>query len=374
MIPRILEQSIRERLGRKKAILLLGPRQTGKTTLVKKILVEQPGEALYLNGDDPTIRVLLNEPNTERLRQITAGYDLIIVDEAQRIKNIGITLKIVIDQMPEKQVIATGSSSLELANEINEPLTGRKFELNIYPVSWREWSDFKGFVNARTGLENRLLYGMYPDVLMNPGHEKEILANLVSSYLYKDLLSFGAIRKPELLEKLLRALAFQVGGEVSFNELSNLLQVDKNTVSNYISLLEQTFVIFRLTPFSRNLRQEITSTRKIYFYDNGVLNALIGNFNALELRQDKGALWENFLVSERKKKNQYTQNWFARSFFWRTVSGSEIDYLEEQDGRITAYEFKWNIKKKGAPPRAFREKYPEVDYTVINPDNFDPFL
>jgi hypothetical protein len=279
-----------------------------------------------------------------------------------------------VDTFPDKQFIATGSSSFDLANEINEPLTGRKFELRLFPISWQEWSAHFGEFRAHANLEQRLLFGMYPDVLNSPGNERDTLANLASSYLYKDILSFGNIRKPELLEKLLQALAFQMGSEVSIREIASTLQVDKKTVEAYIGLLEKAFVVFRIGPFSRNLRNEITTNRKIYFYDNGIRNALIGNFNPLNLRQDVGALWENFLMSERMKANHYAQRWFVNSYFWRTKGQQEIDYVEESDGQLSAFEFKWNPQAKVRFPPIFMERYDVKEALAVHPDNFAEFL
>lgn len=374
MISRLLLPILKRYLDNRKALLVIGPRQTGKTTLVKALTERFEGSFLYLNADELLVRERLTDASLERLRGIMGGYQLVVVDEAQRVKNIGLTLKLVVDQIPEIKVIATGSSALGLSDEINEPLTGRKFEFNLYPISWEEWSAHVGALRAESGLEQRLLYGMYPDVLNNPGGEPRILANLVSSYLYKDLLNFSQVRKPAVLEKLLQALALQIGSEVSFNELSNLLQISKETVTHYIDLLEKTFVIFRLHPLRRNLRQELSTSRKIYFVDTGVRNALIGNFSPLHLRADVGALWENFLVSERIKKNHYAERLFAKGYFWRLVQGSEIDYVEEDAGRFSAFEFKWNPAKKGKYPKAFQEAYPESDFQTITPDNFKGFI
>ncbi len=353
---------------------MLGPRQVGKTTLVKKLLESYVGKSLYLTGDDPAVRARLSDAPLDRLLQLAGANSLIVIDEAQRIKNIGLVLKMLVDNFPEKQFIATGSSSFDLANEINEPLTGRKFELHLFPISWQEWAVYQGEFQAVTGLEQRLLFGMYPDVVTSPGHERELLSNLASSYLYKDILSFGNIRKPELLEKLLQALAFQLGSEVSINELSSMLQIDRKTVENYIGLLEKAYVIFRLGTYSRNLRNEIASTRKIYFYDNGIRNALVGNFNPLALRQDTGALWENFLVSERMKANHYAKRWFVNSYFWRTKQLQEIDYVEESNGQLSAFEFKWNPKAKVRFPNIFLETYDVKETAFINSENFEAFL
>lgn len=373
MIERMLTSQIRDRIGRKKAILILGPRQTGKTTLAKNILAEHPGRSLYLNADEPFDRQRLTNVSSSQLRQLIGANDFIVIDEAQRVPNIGLTLKLLVDQLPEKQVLATGSSALDLSNTINEPLTGRLFTFHLLPISWQEWANHIGHLEAERALEQRLLYGSYPDVLNNPGDEPAMLTSLAAGYLYKDLLSFGNVRKPEILEKLLQSLALQMGNEVSYNELANLLRVSKDTITNYIDLLEKSFIIFRLPPFSRNLRTEIATSRKVYFYDNGIRNMLINNFNPLELRTDKGALWENFLISERKKRNLYAQ-YLHNSFFWRTHQGQEIDYVEDAGGQISAYEFKWNPNRKAKMPATFATAYPNANWSVVNTESFRPFL
>ena len=343
MINRILQAAITKKMGKGKAIIVIGPRQVGKTTLIKTILKNEAH--LFLDSDDPTVRNLMTNPNTEQLKSIIGKNKFVFIDEAQRIENIGITLKIITDQFKEVQLLVSGSSAFELNNKINEPLSGRKWEFQLYPVSWKELEDNIGFLKAEQQLEIRLLYGMYPDVINNTSEAFDVLKELTNSYLYKDILVLSSIRKPEVLEKLLQALALQMGSEVSYNELSQLLNIDKNTVSNYIDILEKAFVIFKLKSFSRNLRNEIKTNQKIYFYDNGIRNMIIGNFNPLELRQDKGALWENFLISERMKKNSYENN-TAKPYFWRTVQQQAIDYVEDLNGNITAYEIKWNIKAK----------------------------
>ncbi|MFZ4633417.1 MAG: ATP-binding protein [Saprospiraceae bacterium] len=374
MISRLLLPVLQRYLHNRKALLIIGPRQTGKTTLVQELTKNHPGPSRYLNADELLVRERLSDASADRLRSIMGNASLVIIDEAQRVKNIGLTLKIIVDQLPDVKVIATGSSALDLASEINEPLTGRKYEFNLFPVSWQEWSAHTGALEAEIGLEQRLLYGMYPDVLNNPGEEQRILANLVSSYLYKDLLSFSQVRKPVVLEKLLQALALQLGNEASYNELANLLSVSKETVIHYIDLLEKAFVVFRLHPLRRNLRQELSTARKIYFYDTGIRNALIGNFNPLHLRNDTGAIWENFLLSERMKKNHYTERLFAKGFFWRLIQGGEIDYIEENAGSFSAFEFKWNTAKKGKYPRPFQEAYPDSTFQTITPENFIEFV
>ena len=373
MIDRLLSERIKERLGSKKAILILGPRQTGKTTLVKNIIAGYEGKAVYLNADEPFDRQRLTDASSTQLRQLVGSNELVVIDEAQRVPNIGLTLKLLVDQLPEKQVIATGSSSLDLANTINEPLTGRLFTFHLMPISWQEWAAHVGSLEANRGLEQRLLYGSYPDVLNNPGDEPALLTSLASGYLYKDLLSFGNIRRPEILEKLLQAVALQLGNEVSFNELANLLKVNKETIASYLDLLEKSFIIFRLPSFSRNLRREIATSRKVYFFDNGIRNMLINNFNPLDLRQDRGALWENFLVSERRKRNGYAA-YLHNAYFWRTSEGQEIDYVEDAGGKLYAFEFKWSATRNAKIPRAFAAAYPETDWSVIHNEHFEGFL
>ena len=370
MIKRILEGKIAQKLDKGKAILVIGPRQVGKTTLINSILESR--EHLFLDGDDPTIRNLLTEPNNEQLKSIIGNHHTLFIDEAQRIENIGLTLKIITDQFKNTQLIVSGSSAFELNNQTSEPLTGRKWEYKLYPVSWQELEGSIGYVKSEQQLELRILYGMYPDVINNPGDEIEVLKQLTNSYLYKDILAFSGIRKPQVLEKLLRALALQLCSEVSYNELAQLVGVDKNTVANYIDVLEKGYVVFRLSSFSRNLRNEIKTNQKIYFYDTGVRNAIIGNFNLLDSRSDKGGLWENFLIAERIKKLAYDGS-LAKSYFWRTKQQQEIDYVEEVSGRITGYEFKWSEKAKAKLPKSFMESY-NATIEVIHRNNFREFV
>jgi predicted AAA+ superfamily ATPase len=372
MISRLLEASLRNRWNSGKALVVMGPRQVGKTTLLRKLCDEQ-GSYLLLNADEADVRSQLENANVTRLRQLIGPNRVVFVDEAQRVHNIGLTLKIITDQLPDVRLLVSGSSSLDLANQINEPLTGRKFEFRLYPISWQELVNSQGFLEARRQLETRLLYGFYPDVVTNLGDERAILQELSSSYLYNDLLTLGGIRRPELLDKLLVALALQVGSEVSYNELSRLLQIDRATVESYIGLLEKAFIVFRLQPFSRNLRSEISSSRKIYFYDNGIRNAILADFKPLDLRSDVGALWENFLISERQKYLHYSQQW-VRSYFWRTHQQQEIDYVEEQDGDFRAFEFKWNPNAKARFPKPFLETYHPILQEVLHRDNFDGFV
>lgn len=369
-IIRDLTQKIEARLGGKKAIILIGPRQVGKTTLINALLKGR--EFLFLNCDDPTVKKILDEINTAQLKNLIANYKTVFIDEAQRIENIGITLKLITDQFKDVQLIVSGSSALEIGNKLNEPLTGRKWQFELWPVSWKEFENTIGFLQAEQQLELRIIYGMYPDVINHTGEEKEVLREIASSYLYKDLLTYNGIRKPHLLEKLLQALAIQIGHEVSYTELAGLLGVDKKTISTYIELLEQAFVIFRLGSFARNLRNEIKTNQKIYFIDTGIRNAVIGNYTPLNLRTDKGALWENFLLAERMKKLRY-ENPHAKPYFWRTVQQQEIDYVEEADGKISAFEIKWGSTAKMKTHLAFKDAY-QAELKVIHKDNFREFL
>jgi len=370
MYQRTLENIVRENVGSGKAIIIVGARQVGKTTLIKKLLEGQ--EYLFLDADDPAIRSLLINPNTEEIRTILSDYKIVFVDEAQRIDGIGLTLKIITDQFKQVQLFVSGSSSFDLGNKLNEPLTGRKWEYELFPISWEEFEKKEGFIKAEQQIENRLIYGFYPEVLNNKGKEKKVLKNLVSSYLYRDILSFSEIRKPEILDNLLLALALQVGNEVNYNELAQTIGVNKITIQKYIDILEKGYIIFRLHSFSRNLRNEIKRNRKIYFYDNGIRNMIIGNFNSLKLRTDIGALWENFLISERRKQNIYKET-FARMYFWRTKQQQEIDFVEERNGEIYGFEFKWKQKSKASLPETFVKTY-NAKAKVIGRDNFRQFI
>ena len=374
MIIRKTQALLSANLFKKKVLILLGARQTGKSTLVKELLKDfTENEKQYLDCDDVTIRESLSNQSISELRRVVGSSKIIVIDEAQRVKNVGLSLKMMADNFPDCQIVATGSSSLELSNQINEPLTGRKFEYQLFPISWIELSEHFGYLQTKAQLDQRLIYGMYPDVLNNAGDEGKILQNLASSYLFKDLLQYQNIRKPELLDKLLKALALQIGSEVSYPELGNLLGVDKNTVETYIDLLEKSFVVFRLNPFSRNLRNELNKKRKVFFYDTGIRNAIIGDFRPLSLRQDVGNLWENFLMAERKKSNEYNEN-YVNAYFWRTHQQQEIDYVEDKNGQLRAFEFKWNVNKKVKPPQLFTDTYAGSTFEVISKDNFYDFL
>ena len=375
-IQRDLKKVIEAKIGKGKVIVLIGPRQVGKTTLLKDILTtySEKKSVQFWNCDEPDIRSALGDANSVQLKTLAGKAEFIVIDEAQRIKNIGLTIKLLHDTFPQIQLAVTGSSSLDLSNTINEPLTGRKFEYNLFPFSTHELVQNTSFLDEQRMLSTRLVYGLYPDVVNNPGDEKEILMNIVNSYLYKDVFEFQDIRKPAVIQKLLQALAFQIGGEVSFNELGNLLGIDTATVQRYVDLLEKAYIIFHLHSFSRNVRNELKKSIKIYFYDNGVRNALISNFSTAELRNDTGTLWENFLVSERLKNNAFN-NIMAKYYFWRTAQKQEIDFLEEKDGKLSAWEFKYNEKKANSRcPLTFTHNYPGTPFEVVTPKNYVDFI
>ena len=373
LIKRNIEDGIRGRLFTGKAIVIMGARQVGKTTLLKQLFAEANDDVYWLSGDDQDVRDLFENVTATRLRAHFGHHRVVIIDEAQRISDVGIKLKLIVDQIPDVQLVATGSSSFELANRINEPLTGRKWDYRMFPLSFAELVSNTSLLEEKRMLPHRLVYGSYPDVVNRPGDEVAVLRSLLDGYLYKDILEFDKIHKPEKLTKLLKAIAYQVGSEVSYNELSQVCGLDPKTVANYITILEQAYVIFRLGTFSRNLRNELKSSRKLFFYDNGIRNALIGNFTQIENRTDVGALFENYMVSERLKLKEYSGN-YANSWFWRTAAQQELDYLEEKDGKLDAYEFKWSPRRRASMPLSFRNAYPQARFTVITRDNIEDLL
>lgn len=373
MVVRHLENIITDFLFRKKTILIYGARQVGKTTLVGELIKNLNTATLVLNGDDADTRSLLSEANPVKLQPVIGNHKLIIIDEAQRIDDAGLIIKIIHDNYPEVQLIVTGSSSLDLAGKIKEPMTGRKFEFFLHPFAFSEMVGHHGFLTEKRMLENRLVFGYYPDVVLNPEDQTRILKSLASDYLYKDILSVGQIKKPVLLEKILKALALQIGSEVSYNELAQILDSDKGTIEKYIDLLEKSFIIFRLPAMSKNVRNEIKKGRKIYFFDNGIRNAVLGNFLSLFSRNDTGALWENFLVSERIKITSNSEI-SPEIYFWRTTQQQEVDFIEKYPDKLLAYEFKWNPLRKSSLSKTFSKAYPGAEFKVITPDNFHEFL
>ena len=373
MIIRGLQTNIENKLFKGKAILLFGPRQCGKSTLINELLKNQNKQWLYLNGDESDVREILTNTTSTKLKTIVAKNKIVFIDEAQRIPNIGLTLKLFTDQLQDIQVIATGSSAFELSSQVNEPLTGRKYEFMLYPLSFSEMVHHLGILTEKRLIEHRLIFGYYPEIVTKQGEEQELLKLLASSYLYKDLLMLEQIKKPILLEKLLKALALQIGSEVSYNELAQMVDADKGTVEKYIDLLEKSFVVFRLPALNRNVRNEIKKGKKIYFYDCGIRNAVISNFNSASSRTDIGALWENFVIAERMKYLKY-HNVNSEQYFWRTTQQQEIDLIEDVSGNIYAYEFKWNEKSKVRFPQTFIGNYPNAVTKIITPNNIEEFL
>lgn len=372
-IQRKLFPVVEQHLESGKAVLLIGPRQVGKTSLIEKVAERYPGKLLLLDCDEPDVRQRLTNASSTALSAWIGDADLILIDEAQRVKNIGLTLKLFTDKIKTVKLLVTGSSSLDLANEINEPLTGRKWEFMLLPISTQEMLLYNGLLEETRLLNHRLVYGMYPEIINRPGKEQALLRQLSGSYLYKDIFTFYDVRKPEVLEKLLQALALQIGSEVSYHELAQLTGTDQATVQRYLDLLEKAFVIFRLPAFSRNVRNELKKSRKVYFYDNGIRNAIINSFQPVGVRTDTGALWENFLVSERTKWIANEQ-YYVNRYFWRTTQQQEIDYLEEKDGKLYAFEFKWNPDAKVSFPKTFLNAYEQVETAVVTPENYLEFV
>jgi len=373
MIHRKITHHIANLFFKGKVILIFGARQVGKTTLVNLLLENRSESILSISGDEPDIREIFKEITSTQLKTLIGNHKILFIDEAQRIKNIGLTLKLIVDNIKGVQVIATGSSAFELANKTSEPLTGRKYVFHLHPIAFEEMLEHSNLLIEKRNLSQRLVYGCYPEIIIKENESKELLKLLADSYLYKDLLLLESIKKPILLEKIVKALALQIGNQVSYNEIARLVQADKLTVEKYIDLLQKAFVIFTLPAFSRNVRNEIKKSRKIYFYDNGIRNALIGNFNSVESRTDVGALWENFLVSERLKFLT-NHNSDKNIYFWRTTQQQEIDLIEEDANTLNSYEFKWNPNKNPKLSKTFLRAYPNTTFKVINKDNYESFL
>jgi len=373
MIKRKISHQIESHLFKGKAILIYGARQTGKTTLVEELLKSGQEKLIRLSGDDPGDRSLLENFSSSRLRSLTAGYGILFIDEAQKFNDIGNIIKIFTDQIKNVQVIATGSSSFDLLGRTSESLTGRKYEFNLYPLMFSELIDHHGFINEKKSMEDRLIFGSYPEVVTNQEERKVLITSLAGSHLYKDVLMVDRIRNSVLIDDLLRALALQTGSEVSSTELSRLTGADRGTIDKYLRILEEAFIIFRLRGFSRNVRTELRKAKKYYFWDNGIRNALIGNFNPLSARTDTGALWENYIISERMKLLRTNRD-DVFTWFWRTTQQQEIDLLEERQGRFSPIEIKYNPKQKGLISKTFTENYDVSQTFVVNSGNYEAFL
>lgn len=375
MIPRLLTSTIEQQIiSSDKIIILYGPRQVGKTTLVRELINRLPYQSLAVNADELAYQTALSARDLTQMKLVVEGYELLFIDEAQRIPDVGINLKILHDALPNLKIIATGSSSFELANRTKESLTGRTWTYELFPISLGELRQQQNEFQLQQRLEEFLRFGSYPDTLQlaNATDKIRYLRELSSAYLYKDVLEMAPIRHSDKLRKLLQLLAFQVGSEVSLNELGNALSMSKDTVSTYIDLLEKAFVVFRLSGFNRNLRKEVSKMDKIYFYDLGIRNVVIDNFQPLDLRTDVGALWENFLVIERRKRNAYARQ-FANTYFWRTYTGAELDYVEEANGKLMGFEFKFT-RKTAKAPASWLDNYPGASFEVINQENYLSFL
>jgi len=373
MIKRLLQKNIEKNLFKGNIIIVYGARQVGKTTLVRQIMEDSHKKSKYLNCEILSVKDELKEAEPEKLKYFLGDAELIVLDEAQSIENIGLILKVLVDTYPELQIIATGSSSFDLANKVNEPLTGRAIEFKLYPLSVEELKGDKDLFDVESKIEKLLTLGSYPEVFtLNKEEAVQKIEQISSNYLFKDILNYEGLKKPKVLINLLKMLALQIGNEVSYNELSKNLGVNTRTVEKYIDLLEKCFVVFRLNAFSKNLRKEISKSFKVYFYDLGIRNSLIRNYNPLEIRNDAGALWENFCIIERIKRNSY-YNIYANYYFWRTYTQKEIDFIEEREGKLFAYEIKWNKKAKSIP-KEFLEEYKNSSFEVINRNNYFKFF
>lgn len=373
-IPRAIKDDVLNKLQPNKVVVLYGPRQVGKTTLLQEILGEVEEEALLLSGEDVTVQQWLSSASLEVLRQHIGDKRFLVIDEAQKVDKIGLNLKLVVDHVPGVKVLATGSSSFELAHQVGEPLVGRKWQFLLFPVAQLELNKLEQRFETEARLEGRLIYGSYPAVLTTRGfaERRELLQAIMEGYLYKDLLLYDEIRKSQKIIDILKIIAFQIGKEVSLHEVGNAVNLDVRTVEKYLDLLEKVFVVYRVYGFSRNLRKEITKTSRFYFFDNGIRNAIINNFNDLSRRDDVGQLWENYLFIERVKKRQY-QKIFTNAYFWRTWDRKELDMVEERDGKLYGFEFKWGTKVP-KPPKDWLETYAEAEYQVVSRENYLDFI
>lgn len=373
-IPQKQLENLRQLVVPEKVAVIYGPRRCGKTTLINKFLENTEERFILASGDDITVREYLGSQSIPKLKGFVGSSSLLVIDEAQRIREIGLNLKLVVDHIGGVKVVVTGSSSFDLARDVGEPLTGRKYTLRLFPLSQMEISGIEQRSETDANLENRLVYGSYPEIVIAEDNllKERYLKEIVGSYLYKDILELEGLRHPDKIVRLLQLLAFQIGREVSFNELGGQLGISKNTVERYLELLEKVFVVFRLPGFSRNLRKEISKNARYYFYDTGIRNALINNFNTLHMRDDVGMLWENYVIMERIKRQEYLAL-SANNYFWRTYDQQEIDFVEERGGKLYGYEIKWK-KGSGKPAKAWLETYKNASYEIINRDNYLEFI
>lgn len=373
-IPQKQLENLKNFLSPNKAVIIYGPRRTGKTTLINKFLEMTKENYLLVSGEDIVVQKELSRQSIEKFKDFLGNNTLLVIDEAQKIKNIGLNLKLILDHIKDIKVIATGSSAFDLAHHLGEPLTGRKYTLRLYPLAQLEIMKIEQKINTESNLENRLIYGSYPEVVICKDNRKRemYLKEIVASYLYRDILELDGLRHSDKIVRLLQLLAFQIGKEASFSELGSQLGISKNTVEKYLDLLEKTFVVYRLRGFSRNLRKEITKNARYYFYDVGIRNALINNFNQLDMRDDVGMLWENYIITERIKKQEYTDI-SANNYFWRTYDQKEIDFIEERAGHLYGYEIKWK-RQKSKPPKDFLDNYKNAHFELISRENYLKFI
>lgn len=373
-IPQKQLENLRKTITLNKVVVIYGPRRCGKTTLIQKFLECEKRKFLLVSGEDITVQQFLSSQSIDKLKNFIGANALLVIDEAQKIPNIGLNLKLIVDHIKDIEVIATGSSSFDLARNVGEPLTGRKFTLKMFPLAQLEIQQTEQMHETVAHLESRLIYGSYPEVVVT-GDDRErerYLKEIVNSYLYKDILELDGVRHSDKIARLLQLLAFQIGKEVSFTKMGSQLELGKNTIERYLDLLEKSFVVFRLSGFSRNLRKEISKNPRYFFYDTGIRNALINNFNPLNIRDDIGMLWENYIVSERMKRQEYLQQ-AANTYFWRTYDKKEIDLVEEREGRLFGYEIKWR-SIKAAPPKDWIAGYKNASYELITSENYLKFI
>jgi len=374
-IKREIEDSILKDLNSNKVIIIFGPRRVGKTVLLKQIIASIKEDYILLNGEDMEHQEILKNRSTANYSRLLGNKKLLVIDEAQAISDIGMKLKLMIDTIPNLKIIATGSSAFDLNNRMGEPLVGRKIDFNLFPLSQMELSHEEDFLSTKTKLEERLIFGGYPELEQLTNQEDKIayLKDLVNSYLLKDIIAFEGIKKRDKIVQLLKIIAFRVGSEISMEGIGNSLQISKNTVDKYLDLLSKVFIIHRVSGFSRNLDNEITKKSKWYFYDNGIRNAIISNFNSIENRDDIGKLWENYFISERIKFLNYSKI-ASNNYFWRNKNQQELDWLEEIDHQLNGYELKWNVKDHPKPPPSWRKAYPNAKFIVVNPENYLEYI
>jgi len=374
-IPQKLLEKIKKSIEPNKVIVVYGPRRCGKTTLLKKFLEQTNEDYLSVQGDDIFIKEDLGSRSIEKLKKFIGKHKLLIIDEAQKIPNIGLNLKLIVDSIEGIKILVSGSASFDLYQQVGEPLTGRKMTFCLYPLSQIEFSKIEKFHETKANLESRLIFGSYPEAVLAEDNQKRIyyLKELISSYLYKDILELDGLKHSDKIVKILQLLSFQIGNEVSYSEIGSQIGLNKKTVERYLDLLEKVFVIFKLRGLSRNPRKEISKSPKYYFYDLGVRNALIGNFNPINIRNDVGLLWENYLIYERLKKQEYSSI-YANNYFWRTYTQKEVDFVEEREGKLFGYEFKWGKDKSVKEPKEWRQTYSNAEYKIINPENYLEFI